>query len=408
MKASAGRAGWTAPRSPLSVRAGDAILRAFPKKKLHVGRMMDAARKATDLSDFGEEFFVPALTVLCRSMNEEAELTPIGALIQQKRITDLLKNRLRLEAEFKRRPESQEVGFQGLLLIAGLQRTGTTLLHRLLSTHPEARTLPSWEGLNPAPLPSDPDNRKRIALAEQAVSGLKFLAPDFFRIHPLDATAPEEEVLLMELSFMSQTSEAILHVPTYAKWLEQQDQTPVYAYLRRVLQLLFLGTPERRRWVLKSPNHLEWLDVFLRVFPEGRVIQTHRNPLETVASFCSMVAHGRAVFSRSVDAHEIGRHWLLKLKRVMTRALAVRQVAPERFIDLDYAELLNDPQSAVAHVHESLGIPHGPEEDERVVQELSHSRKDKFGVHKYQLSDFGLTESAVREALGEYMAAHGF
>ncbi len=51
------------------------------------------------------------------------------------------------------------------------------------------------------------------------------MAPDFFAIHPVEADAPEEDVLLLDYSFLSTVPEATLRVPTYAHWLEQQDRT---------------------------------------------------------------------------------------------------------------------------------------------------------------------------------------
>jgi len=107
---------------------------------------------------------------------------------------------------------------------------------------------------------------------------------------------PEEDVLLLDMSFMSQSAEATMRVPTYARWLEEQDHTPAYAYLRKLMQLLLWQQPAKR-WVLKSPHHMEYLDVILRVFPEATIVQTHRDPRKTMASFTSMVCHGAGVFS---------------------------------------------------------------------------------------------------------------
>jgi hypothetical protein len=86
--------------------------------------------------------------------------------------------------------------------------------------------------------------------------------------------APEEDVLLLDISFMSQAPEATMHVPSYAAWLEQQDNTPAYAYLRRLMQLLSWQRPAEN-WVLKSPHHMEYIDTVLDVFPDATIVQTH-------------------------------------------------------------------------------------------------------------------------------------
>ena len=108
-------------------------------------------------------------------------------------------------------------------MIAGLQRTGTTVLHRLLAADPRARALLGWEALHPAPLPGEGVNGNVPTVAREsklAEVGLAALAPEFFAIHPVEGDAPEEDVLLLDHAFMSQAPEATLHVPSYASWLE--------------------------------------------------------------------------------------------------------------------------------------------------------------------------------------------
>src|SRR5690606_27360696 len=133
--------------------------------------------------------------------------------------------RLRVQGFVKQHPEVLDTDLGKVIVIAGLQRTGTTTLHRLLAADPDMRALMSWEALNPLPLPNEqPGNPEpRIAQPRRAEKGLAYLAPEFFAIHPVEHDAPEEDILLLDLSFMSQSPEATLNVPTYARWLEQQD-----------------------------------------------------------------------------------------------------------------------------------------------------------------------------------------
>ncbi len=93
-------------------------------------------------------------------------------------------------------------------------------------------------------------------------------------IHPIDYGEPEEDVLLLDLTFMSQSAEAMMRVPSYSRWLEEQDHSRSYEYLRLVLKLLCWQRPTSA-WVLKTPQHMEHLDVFLRVFPDATIVQTH-------------------------------------------------------------------------------------------------------------------------------------
>ena len=133
--------------------------------------------------------------------------------------------------------------------------------------------------LNPLPEPNEKqDNpRSRIKKAKFAGRAMRYMAPEFFAVHPIEHDAPEEDIFLLDLSFMSQAPEATMHVPTYANWLENQDQTPAYEYMHKMLKLMHwqrTGTA----WVLKTPHHMEYLETILNVFPDVYVVQTHRDP----------------------------------------------------------------------------------------------------------------------------------
>jgi len=396
------------PFRPLPVAllnaAGRAAGRVGARGKLDVDSMVAKARRRTGLSSFGDEWFMEPLSVLVRSINEEADLTLLGRLIQRRRIEGALATRLRVEDLLRWRPEIQDIELGPAIVIAGLQRTGTTTLHRLIASHPEMRAVAAWEGLNPLPLPreepGDPHTRIRQALiAERAIA---YLAPAFFAVHPAEHDAPEEDVLLLDVSFMSQSAEATMHVPTYARWLEGQDHTRAYEEFRTLLQLLHWQVP-RHHWVLKTPHHMEHLDVVLEVFPTATIVQTHRDPLKTIPSFCSMVAHGRGLFSDRVDPREIGAHWLAKTARLVELTARAREAAdPHRFVDVSYYDLVDDPMAQLRNVYERAGIPF--EEDARRAAERTANRnvQHRYGRHVYDAGSFGLTREEIEDRIAPY------
>ena len=242
---------------------------------------------------------------------------------------------LRIEALLERHPEIQDIDLGKIILVTGLARTGTTLLQRLLNSNPAIRTLSGEEGMEPVPAGG---RQWRAKLAQRAIS---YLSPQFVTVHPVDHSAPEEDVLLMDLNFMSQTAEATMHVPAYSLWLESQDHTQTYEYFRKVLRILHWQRPGST-WVLKTPHHMEYLDVFLKVFPGATVIQTHRDPRKTIPSFCSMVAHARGILSDRVDPGEIAGHWCRKTRRMVDMAMQTRaKTDPGRFIDVSYYDLVD-------------------------------------------------------------------
>jgi hypothetical protein len=391
----------------LANRLGQALARVGLKQApFTVERLIAAARKRTGLTRFDDESFREPLGVLVESIEREAALTPLGRLITGSRLVGVLSNRLRAQALFERHPEILREEISAPIFIAGLQRTGTTMLHRLLAADPGLRSLASWEALNPAPLKSRPWHRRdpRIGAAVLAERGLQYLAPDFFAIHPVEALAPEEEVILLDYSFLSTVAEATLHVPSFAAWLEQQDQTPAYEYLKKLLKLLQWQN-RKQRWILKTPHHLEWLDTLLAVFPDAKIIQTHRDPVKTLASFCSMIAHGRGVFSDAVDPREVGAHWARKTQRMIARAMATRdRVGDDSFIDISYYELIKEPMAEVRRIYGRIGRPLSTDALAKMETSRRENPQNKHGTHSYRLQDFGLSRERVEPGFAAYRA----
>ncbi|MCY3598453.1 MAG: sulfotransferase [Gemmatimonadetes bacterium] len=384
------------PYRPLSVslfnRVGRAALRFGFGGSLDVDRMIAAARRRTGLSDFGDEWFLEPLEVLVESINAEARLTPLGTAIQRARIVSALAIRLRAERLLREHPEILDVDLGRILLIAGLQRTATTMLHRLLAADPGTRALSAWEVLSPVPLKREGTRapRRRMRQAKRAARAIGFLAPDFRAVHPMAWDAPEEDVLLLDLSFMSQAPEAAMHVPSYSRWLEARDHTKCYAYLFTMLKILHWQRPGDR-WVLKTPHHMEYLDVILDVFPDVCVIQTHRDPKRSVPSFCSMVAHGRGIFSDHVDPVEIGAHWMRKIRRMMERSMTVRRGADEGvFIDVSFYDLIADSLGELRRIYGAAGIEFTEEAAAAARAVSERSGKDSLGRHVYSPASFGL------------------
>jgi len=371
---------------------------------LEIETLLNQARRKTGLSFFGDEWFREPLGMLIKSVNEEANLSSLGHTIIHQRLLNCLVTRLRAEALFLQYPEILEVDLGHVFVIAGLQRTGTTLLHRLLWSDPRIRASLSWEALNPVPLPGEKPGHPgvRIRQARFAQQALKYIAPQFFAIHPVEYDMPEEDILLLDFSFMSQSAEATMHVPGYASWLEKQDHQPAYEYLTKLMQLLHWQQPAQH-WVLKSPNHMEHLDLILDLFPDATVIQTHRDPQQTMASFCSMVCHGSSLFSDTVEPLASAQHWLQKVKRMMQRSMDVRADRGEhQFVDLSYYALIDDPLGQLEQVYGQARVPFDDTARAAAVASRQQQPQHKYGRHHYRLQEFGLSPALIEQEFGFY------
>jgi hypothetical protein len=376
-------------------------------KPITVGGVLSDARRKMGLSDFGDEGFLEPLEVLVDSINREAALNPVGHLIIRGRIVGVLANKLVAQDTIKQHPEILEIPVQAPIVVAGLARTGTTMLQRMIAQDPGIRSLASWEAINPAP-PIRNTGKKdpRFAQAAAAAKGLKYMSPGFFAIHPAEPDAPEEEVILLEQSFLTTTPEAMMNVPTYSKWLEEQDHIPAYQALKRMMQYLQWQRPgigKDVRWVLKTPHHQEYFDPLLEVFPNATLVHTHRDPLKTSPSLFSMLTHLQMIFSDDVDPNRVASHWLDKIENMARRTMATRdRVNDKGFVDVSYYDLIRDPLPQVARIYEAAGAELTPEALKAMESSRKVNKQHKYGRHKYSLADFAMTKEDVESRIAPY------
>jgi len=395
--------------------------------------LIRSARKITGLQNLGADFNDEPLERLLRAANEEANLHPIGRSITRERFTSLLSIRLRAEYYVKKYPQILEQELYPAWIIVGLQRTGTTKLQRLLAEDPDHRVIPSWEVINPVPidlglydLSACPPVRlstrplvhlstcppvhqhyphpkdKRIAIANTSVKALKFMSPGFFAVHPINAMQPEEDILMLDVSFMSTTPEAMMHVPSYAQWLENTDQSEAYAYAAKLLKFLQWINPAKR-WVLKSPHHLEFPGLIEKHFGKVHFLWPHRSLQESVPSFLSMVTYNRMIFSDRVDEQQVADHWVSKIGYMLGKAIEYRQKPGNdtKFTDIYYKRFITDSATELTKIYDLNGGL-TPELLERFQNHESEHPHQKHGVHQYSLTDFGLTEADIEAKTSSY------
>ncbi|MGH7288412.1 MAG: sulfotransferase family protein, partial [Myxococcota bacterium] len=295
------------------------------------------------------------------------------------------------------------------LVIVGLARTGTTLLHRLLSSDPDLYAARWWEVRFPAPLPGTdwrgPD--PRIAEARAQVRWILETQPVLASIHPWDAEGPDEEVMLIEHSFLSHVPESGANLPSYRAWLDRQDFRPAYTLLRRLLQ--FLQWQKRRRgeaasrWVLKTPMHLGYLDLLFESFPGAHVIQTHRDPLETIPSVASMYLALWGLGAEKPDPLEVGRQCLARYAGALSRCLAVRDATPaERFVDADYRAVARDPVGEVRRIYAAAGLSLTPAAEAAMRAFVAKNPREHRPPHEYSMQTFGYTREGIERAFAAY------
>lgn len=379
--------------------------------KLDLDTLLSEARESAQLDDFGDDSFLEPLSILIRSINEESELNAVGQAIQHDRLVNILVNRLRIQDYLRRYPEIADEEIKDTVAIVGFARTGTTMLQRCLAAD-QRFYAPLWyEVRYPAPFPGwdfdGPD--PRVAAGKAEVAAILEAQPDLAAIHPWDATAADEEVMLLEHAFYSTMPEVWCYAPTYQRWQETNDNTPGYEYLKLVLQFLQWqkkrkGHQEGLRWVLKTPHHLHFLDVLLKVFPDAKIIQTHRDPQQTIPSLCSMIYNMWAMGRDETDPHLVGQQFGSKWANSMRRAMAIRDQAPSRFMDVWYKDAVIEPARVVKDVYDFLEMPFTEADAANLQRHLEANKREHRPAHRYSPEQFGFTNEWLKENFSEYRA----
>ncbi|MFC9681248.1 sulfotransferase family protein [Streptomyces sp. NPDC056948] len=384
--------------SPLALTLANLLLRPGFGSRRDPGRIFDRivveAGEAPDDREFVDDF-----RALLGWWAKAGNLTPVGWQSAQAHVRRHLANRARVRRLIAEHPGIEREPIEKPVFVVGLPRTATTVTHSVLSISDGHRCPLLWELLAPDLELPPGRRRKAITAGRRMVRGTDLFAPRFRDIHAMAAEGPEECTFALPHALMP-FSQA--RIPEYQAWHCARDFTADYRYLKQVYQVLQYGRP-RRRWMLKSPMHLENLDALRTVFPDATIVWCHRDPVTVVASFCSLIEHGMAVSSRPIDPAGIGATWLELLSRAMTRGLAARAaVPPEQLVDAPYSWLGADPATGAPKLHAAVGAPWTEADAARLPAAVA--RPEGTRRHTYDLSRYGLTRAEVESAFADYNA----
>ena len=364
--------------------------------------MLTAAAERTGLTDFGDPAFRERLDVLCASLREEAGLSDVGVAIVFEQVVGNLVNRLRLEALVAAHPEIEDVVIDRPIVICGLPRTGTTHLHNLIAADPAIRYLPYWESLEPFPAPDEPDEQ---ASRERCTVGLDMIdtsMPEFKRMHDMTVDHAHEEIQLLANDISGMLFETTYYIPSFAVHYRSHDQGPSYAYLKRSLQAL-QWLRGGRRWLLKSPQHLEQFPTLLATFPDATFVVTHRDPVEVMRSMTTMISYSARMASAQPDPVKISRRWIDRGGDLLGGCVRDRDVLPaDRSIDVRFDDFMADEEGTVAAIYALAGQPFDAAAQAAMAEfRIEHPRGRHGGVD-YHPEDLGLDVSELAELFRPY------
>lgn len=337
---------------------------------MNLDKIKRKAMEQTGLSDLGDWDERPFRETI--EIDNKLNYSPVGKFLMSNFFLERMKDTLRIQDEFNKDAElraySQNNPVRRPVFVLGLPRTGTTILHTLLSLDPEVRAPFLWELENPvAYFPEDPeaDKAKRIGIMERNLrTKAKLFAPDLVAQHDSSTVdRPEECVRIMGADVPLKLNTYLL--PDHAAVIHNWNWALAYKRYGRVLQMWEylehkFKTPSRtkpRRWVLKSPFHMGNIKALVQVFPDADIILCHRELASHTLSACKIKQSIDDIFKDEVDLVDIGTGHIKQIEIILHRTdeFVKDNQSKNNIKHLKFDQFIADPILAIQGIYKQLG-----------------------------------------------------
>ncbi len=303
------------------------------------------------------------------------------------------------------------------LFIVSNPRSGTTLTHRLLSLDEERyaslllyhTVFPSVTLIKLFKLLYRIDGFIFHPLTRLVLAVDRWAFKGWQHIHPTGMLQTEEDEGIFTTSWL--TPGLLLFTPfaTDFQHLNIPDNMPERKrrrwqayYVSSLKRILYAQGAQNRVFLSKNVLTLGRFKTLVEAFPDLRMIYIARSPLNTVPSYVSMFTkpwpiHSPDFVEDTTQLRALGQtiidHYHYHLGNRKT-------LPPERYLELQYKDLVADPQAAVLSIYAHFGIPVTEAFEQALTAETTKARAYK-SKHKYTLEQFGFSEEELRERMAE-------
>ncbi len=376
-------------------------------KPLVVDQLIEEAQRATGLERFDSDSFREGLGILVSDVNADAERPE--PLVDRFRgdVVKALSDRLKVTGYLEDHPQLLDRPIERPVFVFGVPRTGTTMVSNLLAADPARRSPLTWEIDDPVPpatsdtLYTDPRVTARLEAERQMLAA----RPEMGKYYRGSVIYPNECVFIHAHDFRTLMWESRGKLPRYREFIFSTDTTPAYTYEKRFLQLLQSQAPGV--WNLKMPSHALFIPTLLKVFPDARLVWTHRDPFTATGSLCSLISLAHRGFTGKVDTDWIAWNYPRQAAEHAERAMDARDAIGEnRILDVHYADLMRDPVGTMRTLYKGLGDDFTPEAEAGMQGWVNDNPQDKFGRHAYKLDQFGLSTKTLEPLFERYLSRY--
>lgn len=329
----------------------------------------------------------------------------------------LLSLQLKLVADRKQYPEIARQQVTAPIIIIGPPRSGSTLLHTLISQDPDNQAVEHWVCLEPSPpLAVGTPDELRLALAQDRLMGLFELIPDIFVAHPYlieeGASALAEcGSDIMNMMFTSQQLWCFYRSEGYRRYLLEADHREAVRFHHDFLQHLQWGS-QGKRWSLKGSDDLLWLESLAAQYPDAMLVWTHRDLAQQLASLASVQSILKGITGHPPTMEErkaLGREAIDLQYATFLKGMKARDnVGEAAFFDVSYHDAMAKPVETVARIYERFGLSMSAQHADNIRSWLASNSQTKHGVHKHSPEDFGIHAESINRQFAPYIERFGF
>ena len=354
----------------------------------------------------GNDDYSEPLEILTHSLNKHNKFNSFGKIAFNHQLKNRLKTRKHLHQLHLTKTFSDP---SDPVFVIGLPRSGTTLLFNLLSLDDAHRSPQYWEIMNPFPLAKTlKEKEKKIRKVNRELKLAKTLIPNLRNLHTIRAETPEECEQIATMNVRSFVYLCMADIPEYVDYLKECSFDSVFEWHKKFFQVLEINSkPER--WLLKDPSHIGHLPEILQTYPNAKFIHIHRDPIESVGSFCSLTKNIRLAFSKRIDPKSIGQtvvdFWVHNLNKGIEDR---KNILSNNIVDINYHDFIKSPLDCIKNSYAHLGFDMTIKTENSIQNYISKGTNKSKIAHSYSLDEYGLTEKKVRDQFSDYMLNYDF
>jgi hypothetical protein len=363
--------------------------------------LLARAKADTGLDDWGDPTFEHRLGLAVNHING-IPMDVAGRQAAADNINWLLTDRLRFFNDRKLYPLDEEA-IDRPMFATGEPRSGTTLMHALMSVDPDARALRFWEVMHPSPPPGTVEGvDPRIAQADEEWREINAKMWKWLHCHPyndmLGEGLPEDE-RTWTFDFRVMTPTGWWRVPMQNLSLGLPTDPPAQNRIHKMMLQAFQYRRPKKHWVLKG-FHGHRLESFFETYPDATLVWLHRDPVQVAASSTAMMRDIMEGIVGQIDMVAEAKQHLERVRASIRNTMTNPLLQDPRILHVRYKDFVADPIGTIRRYYAFAGRELTPQAEAAMRDYLANNKGDRHGKFEYStklLTDAGFDIDELNE-----------